>query len=322
MFRYLNTGIEKNPAAKKNNQVVIFIPIYLFRGSNVPNFFLVRQLFMQEKIYDMMRNLFVLLISCSLFFIACTTNSITGRKQLSLVPESDLQKEALTQYKSFLDTSTVIKNSSKDAEMVKRVGSRIAAAITKYYSEKGLSKELSGYNWEFNLVQNPEVNAWCMPGGKVVVYTGLLGVTQNETALAIVLGHEITHAVAHHGQERMSEALVAQGVAVGGNIFTSGNAQVNNIFNSIYAPTAQVGVLLPNSRNQEYEADHYGLIFAAMAGYDPREAIPFWERMAKLNSGSQAPEILSDHPLDSKRIKKLESYMPEAMKYYEASSKK
>jgi predicted Zn-dependent protease len=269
-----------------------------------------------------MKKLFLLLLSSSLFFIACTTNSITGRKQLTLVPESELQQEALTQYKSFLDTSKVIGNSSKDAEMVKRVGSRIAAAITKYYSEKGLSKELSGFQWEFNLVQNPEVNAWCMPGGKVVVYTGLLKVTQNETALAIVLGHEITHAVAHHGQERMSEALVAQGIAVGGNVFTSGNSQVNNIFNSIYAPTAQLGVLLPNSRKQEYEADHYGLIFAAMAGYDPREAIPFWERMAKLKSGNQAPEILSGHPLDSKRIKKLESYMPEAMKYYAASVKK
>jgi len=257
-----------------------------------------------------------------MLFTECTTNSITGRSQLSLVPESQLQQEALIQYKSFLDSSKVVGSSTKDAEMVKRVGSRIAAAITKYYSEKGLSNELTGYKWEFNLVQNPEVNAWCMPGGKVVVYTGILPVTQNETALAIVLGHEITHAVAHHGQERMSEALVAQGVAIGGDVFTSGDAQVNSIFNTIYGPTAQVGVLLPNSRNQEYEADHYGLIFAAMAGYDPKEAIPFWERMSKLSSGSQPPEFLSDHPLDSKRIKKLESYMPDALKYYEASKQK
>ena len=269
-----------------------------------------------------MKRISLVLFSSCLLFLGCAKNSITGRSQLALVPESELQQEALIQYKSFLDTSKVVSSSSKDAEMVKRVGSRIAAAITKYYSEKGLSSELSGYKWEFNLVQNPEVNAWCMPGGKVVVYTGLLKVTQSETALAIVLGHEITHAVAHHGQERMSEALVAQGVAVGGNIFTSNNAQVNNIFNNIYGPAAQVGVLLPNSRKQEYEADHYGLIFAAMAGYDPREAIPFWERMSKLNSGNQPPEFLSDHPMDSKRIKKLKSYMPEAMKYYNASNTK
>ncbi|MEO8412363.1 MAG: M48 family metallopeptidase [Ginsengibacter sp.] len=264
-----------------------------------------------------MKKLLVFFAITSMFIVACTTNAITGRSQLSLVSESTLQQEAVTQYKSFLTENHVVSsNTSKDAEMVKRVGNRIAAAITKYYSDKGLSSELSGYNWEFNLINNKEVNAWCMPGGKVVVYTGLLPVTQNEAALAIVMGHEITHAVAHHGQERMSQALVAQGIGIGGDIFTSGNATANNIFKSIYAPGAQIGVLLPNSRNQEYEADHYGLIFAAMAGYNPNEAIPFWTRMANLNTGSTTPEILSDHPLDAKRIAKLKTYMPEALKYY------
>lgn len=266
----------------------------------------------------MKEKLLVSLLSIAIFITSCTTNAITGRRQLALVPESTLQQEAVTQYNSFLSDNKVVKGTNnKDAEMVKRVGKRIAAAITKYYSEKGLSNELSGYNWEFNLVDNNEVNAWCMPGGKVVVYTGLLPITQNEAALAIVLGHEITHAVAHHGQERMSQALVAEGVQITGDLFTSGNAKVNNIFNSIYAPSAQVGVLLPNSRKQEYEADHYGLIFAAMAGYNPREAIPFWTRMANLNKGAKTPEILSDHPLDSKRIEKLKSYMDEALKYYQ-----
>jgi len=264
-----------------------------------------------------MKRILLLFTSLSLFIVACTTNAITGRSQLSLVSEATLQQEAVTQYRSFLSQNKVISSTSnKDAEMVKRVGTRIANAITRYYKDKGLSNELQGYNWEFNLVENPEVNAWCMPGGKVVVYTGLLNVTQNEAALGIVLGHEITHAVAHHGQERISQALVAQGVGVVGDVFTQGNPNANNIFNSIYAPSAQIGVLLPNSRNQEYEADHYGLIFAAMAGYNPREAIPFWQRMAKLNSGSSTPEILSSHPVDSKRIKKIESYMPEALKYY------
>lgn len=264
-----------------------------------------------------MRNRILLAISIGLFAAGCTRNAITGRSQLSLVPESSLQQEAVSQYQTFLSQNKVVSSSAnKDAEMVKRVGTRIANAITQFYSEKGLSKELAGYQWEFNLVDNKEVNAWCMPGGKVVVYTGLLPITQNEAALAVVLGHEITHAVAHHGQERISQALIAQGVGIGGDIFTSGNSKANSIFNSIYAPSAQIGVLLPNSRKQELEADHYGLIFAAMAGYNPREAIPLWERMAKLNEGNSTPEILSDHPLDSKRIKELESYMPEALKYY------
>jgi predicted Zn-dependent protease len=253
----------------------------------------------------------------SIFFAACTTNKITGRSQLSLVPESTLQQEAVSQYQSFLSQNKVVSSSTnKDAEMVKRVGTRIANAITKYYSEHGMSDQLAGYKWEFNLVQSPEVNAWCMPGGKVVVYTGLLPITQNEAGLAIVLGHEISHAVLHHGQERMSQALLAQGVQIGGDLFTSGNTQANNIFNAIYAPSAQIGVLLPNSRKQELEADHYGLIFAAMAGYNPQEAIPLWQRMAKLNSGNKTPEILSDHPVDSRRIAALKKEMPEALKYY------
>ena len=264
-----------------------------------------------------MKKLFVLLISTSVFLTACTTNKITGRSQLSLIPESTLQQEAVSQYQSFLSQNKVVSSSAnKDAEMVKRVGTRIANAITKYYSEHGMSDQLAGYKWEFNLVQSPEVNAWCMPGGKVVVYTGLLPITQNEAGLAIVLGHEISHAVLHHGQERMSQALLAQGVQIGGDLFTSGNSQANNIFNAIYAPSAQIGVLLPNSRKQELEADHYGLIFAAMAGYNPREAIPLWQRMAKLNSGNRTPEILSDHPVDSRRITALKKEMPEALKYY------
>ena len=154
-----------------------------------------------------------------------------------------------------------------------------------------------------------------MPGGKVVVYTGLLSITQNEAALAIVLGHEITHAVAGHGRERMSEAILAQEIQVAGNLALSNNPKTVNIFNTVYGPSAQVGVLMPNSRKQELEADHYGLIFAAMAGYDPHEAIPFWERMAKLG-GSKPPPFLSDHPADEERIKKLQELMPEALTYY------
>ena len=278
---------------------------------------MVHQLFKDNKIQNMKNKLF-LFFALSVFVIACTTNAITGRSQLSLVSEESLQQEAVTQYRSFLSENKVVSSSNnRDAEMVKRVGTRIAAAITRYYKEKGISNDLAGYNWEFNLINSPEVNAWCMPGGKVVVYTGLLNVTKNEAALAIVLGHEITHAVAHHGQERISQALLAQGVGVVGDVFTSGNQNANQIFNAVFAPGAQVGVLLPNSRKQELEADHYGLIFAAMAGYNPREAIPFWERMAALKNGqAQQPAILSSHPMDDKRIAELKKHMPEALKYY------
>lgn len=265
-----------------------------------------------------MKKILSLVAGAAIFISACTTNAVTGRKQLSLVPESALQQEAVTQYQSFLQQNKVVNNvNNKDAEMVRRVGTRLANAITQYYQSKGLGKELAGYKWEFNLVDNKEVNAWCMPGGKVVVYTGLLPVARNEAGLAIVLGHEITHAVAHHGQERMSQALLAQGLQVGGDLFTGGNPQANSIFNSVFVPGAQVGVLLPNSRNQELEADHYGLLFAAMAGYNPQEAIPFWTRMAELSANQQRPpEFMSDHPVDYKRIDKIKSYMPEALSYY------
>jgi len=223
---------------------------------------------------------------------------------------------AVTQYKQFLDTSKVVPKTNQNAEMVSRVGSRIATAITQYYRQKGITNDIANYKWEFNLVESKEVNAWCMPGGKVVVYTGILPVTQTEDALAIVLGHEITHAVAGHGRERMSQEMVAQGIQYAGDVALGSNPKTVNIFNTVFGPTAQLGVLLPNSRSQELEADHYGLIFAAIAGYNPQEAIPFWTRMANLSKGSAPPVFLSDHPADADRIAKLKELMPEALTYY------
>lgn len=253
---------------------------------------------------------------------SCSTNAVTGRKQLSLFPESTLQQEALSQYRTFLNQSKVLSTSNnRDAEMVRRVGGRIANAITSYYSAKGLSEELNGYNWEFNLVDNKEVNAWCMPGGKVVVYTGLLPITQNEAALAVVLGHEITHAVAHHGNERMSQVALAQGLQVAGDIFTQNNQKANSIFNNVFGPGASLGVLLPNSRKQEYEADRFGLVFAAMAGYNPREAVAFWQRMSQAGGGNKPPEFFATHPSDENRIAKINDHMEEALKYYKPVAK-
>lgn len=264
-----------------------------------------------------MKKIAILSLIFSLSWIACTKNAVTGRNQLSLIPEAELQQMAKSEYQSFLSTNKVESSSNnKDAEMVKRVGSRIATAITTYYTKKGNAALMDGYKWEFNLVDNKEVNAWCMPGGKVVVYTGLLPITQNEAALAIVLGHEITHAVAGHGNERMSQGMVAQGLGAVGNILTSNNPKVNSIFNNTFGLGAQFGVLLPNSRKQEYEADRFGLMFAAMAGYNPREAIPFWTRMSQAG-GQKPPEFLATHPSDENRIARLQSYMNEALKYYQ-----
>jgi predicted Zn-dependent protease len=265
-----------------------------------------------------MKKIIILLAAMPLMAVeSCSTNAVTGRSQLKLFPESTLQAEAVSQYQSFLSENKVVSSTnSRDAEMVKRVGSRLATAITNYYRNKSNAVDLSSYKWEFNLVDNAQVNAWCMPGGKVVVYTGLLPVTKNEAALAVVLGHEITHAIAQHGNERMSQVALAQGLEVAGNVFTSGNAKANSIFNNVFGPGAQVGVLLPNSRKQELEADHYGLIFTAMAGYNPQEAIPFWQRMAAASDGQKPPEFLSSHPADESRIAQLQKYMPEALKYY------
>lgn len=251
--------------------------------------------------------------------VACNRNPITGRKQLSLVNEGELRTLSAAQYKQTLVSSKLI-TSGKQYEMVKRVGQNIVKAIDFYYKQNGIGNALEGYQWEFNLIDSKDVNAWCMPGGKVAVYTGILPVTQNETALAIVLGHEITHAVAGHGAERMSQATLAQGLGSLGSIALGNNPKAASIFTQIYSPAASIGVLLPNSRNQEYEADKYGLLFAAIAGYDPQESIAFWKRMSQLG-GQKPPTFLSTHPSDDGRIAKLQEVMPEALKLYKAYKK-
>ena len=264
-----------------------------------------------------MRNILILALF-AILLAGCTVNQVTGRKQLSLVQESDLQLMATSQYNTFLTENKALSNSNSNAAMVDRVGARIANAIMKYYTNKGQGSVLDGYKWEFNTIESKDVNAWCMPGGKVVVYTGLLPVTQNETALAIVMGHEIAHAIAKHGNERMSQAMVQQ---LGGSALEVALAQkpqqTKDLFMTSYGIGSQVGAMLPWSRQQETEADQFGLIFAAMAGYDPREAIPFWQRMSNAGGASQ-PEFLSTHPSDATRIRKITQFMPEALKYYKS----
>lgn len=266
-----------------------------------------------------MKNI-IISIFIATILTGCILNKVTGRKQLSLVQESELQLMAVSQYNSFLSENKVLNPSNnKDAAMVDRVGARISNAITKYYNSQGKQSVTEGYKWEFNTVNSNEANAWCMPGGKVVVYSGLLPITQNETALAIVVGHEIAHAIAKHGSERMSEAMMQQLGGVALQVALSKKPQqTQDIFMQSYAIGSQVGAMLPWSRQQETEADQYGLIYAAMAGYNPQEAIPFWQRMASAG-GAKPPEFLSTHPSDETRMRKLKQFMPEAVKYYNAS---
>lgn len=262
-----------------------------------------------------MRNILIALLIAG-FVGGCATNAVTGRKQLSLVSESELQLMATNQYQAFLKENKTLPTSNSQAAMVDRVGERIASAITRYYTNEGKGEVLEGYKWEFNTVDSKEANAWCMPGGKVVVYTGLLPITQDETGLAIVMGHEIAHAIASHGNERMSQGMIQQlGGAALQVALAQKPAETQNLFLTAYGVGSQVGALLPFSRKQETEADEFGLIFAAMAGYDPRQAVPFWERMANQGGGAP-PEFLSTHPSSQTRIRNLERFMPKAMKYY------
>ena len=251
-------------------------------------------------------------------FIACSKNPITGRNQARLVSESELQSMASQQYQQFLSENRVVSASAdRDAEMVRRVGQRVANAVTKFYQEKGQGAALEGYKWEFNLVQNNEANAWCMPGGKVVVYTGLLPITQNEAALAMVMGHEIAHATLQHGNERMSQGLLQQLGGVALSVAVSNQpAATQNLFLNAYGVGSQVGVLLPFSRKQELESDRFGMIWGAMAGYNPNEAVSLWQRMEKASNGQAPPEFLSTHPAPGNRISQLQKYLPEALKYY------
>jgi predicted Zn-dependent protease len=263
-----------------------------------------------------MKKLFFLLMFVP-FLISCTENLVTGRKQLDLVSETELQTLAKQEYQTFLSQNRVVSvSTNRDAEMVRRVGSRIASAITSYYNREGYTTVLEGYNWEFNLVDNKEANAWCMPGGKVVVYTGLLPFTQNEAGLAIVMAHEIAHAAAQHGSERMSQALLQQLGGIALQVAVANKpAETQNLFMTAYGIGSTVGAILPFSRKEETEADKYGLYYAAMGGYNPQEAIPFWERMAAAG-GTKPPEFLSTHPSDETRIKKIKSYMARALEFY------
>jgi predicted Zn-dependent protease len=252
----------------------------------------------------------------AVLLLACSTVPLTDRTAIHLVSDSELATMSLQEYQDVLRKSKLSQDQQK-VQMVKNVGNRIARATEDLLTQRGLGSEIKNYKWEFNLIQDDKtVNAWCMPGGKVAVYTGILPIAQTETGLAVVMGHEIAHAVAKHGNERVSQGLMQQmgGVALSVALSTS-PAATSNLFLMAYGVGTNVGIMLPYSRTHESEADHIGLILMAKAGYDPREAIPFWTRMAKAG-GSRSPEFLSTHPAPETRVKQIEAFIPEAMQYY------
>ena len=260
----------------------------------------------------------------NIFFIAvilflwngCSSVPVTGRKQLSIVSASEMNSLAATSYKETLASSKLSTNAQQTA-MVKGAGERISKAVEQYMAEKNMSSALSGFQWEFNLIDDPSVNAWCMPGGRVAFYTGILPVCQNEAGIAVVMGHEIAHAVANHSGERMSHQLIQQlgGVALS-MALQEKSELTQQLALSVYGVGSQVAGIMPYSRLHEFEADKLGLIFMSIAGYDPNEAPRFWERMQELSGGGAPPQFLSTHPSDANRISELKKAIPEAMKYY------
>lgn len=265
---------------------------------------------------------FILLVS---FAISCRTVPITGRRQLALLPSSQMLSLSQTSYGQFLNENKgkLATGNSAEAQLVQKVGRNIQQAVEKYMRENGMQDRISEFEWEFNLVNDKSANAWAMPGGKVVVYSGILPITKTEAGLATVMGHEVAHAVARHGNERMSQQLAAQLGGMGLQAALSSQPQqTQQIFQAAYGVGAQVGVLLPFSRTHESEADKLGTVFMAMAGYNPEEAIPFWERMRAQAGGASQPEFLSTHPSHDTRIRNLRKYVNEAKKYYNPSARR
>jgi predicted Zn-dependent protease len=255
----------------------------------------------------------LLLGFCALGLVySCATNPLTGKKSLNFVSNSELFPSSFQQYGTFLKENKVITGTA-DAKRVETVGMRIKAAAEKYLTYLGQTQYLNDYRWEYKLIDNKEVNAWCMPGGKIVVYSGILPITKDDTGLATVMGHEVSHALANHGAQRMSAGQLQQLGAVGVAVATgSQSAEKQQMWQQYYGLGSQVGVMLPFSRAHESEADKIGLTLMAIAGYNPDEAIVFWQRMAAKSNGQTPPEFLSTHPSDATRIANLKALIPEA----------
>lgn len=257
-----------------------------------------------------MKKITGLFVSLLLLLSSCGSVPLTGRRQMLLVSDQEVLASSLTQYTDYMKTAT--KSTSKDGSaMVTRVGKKIAAATEQYLKANGMESEIKNFAWEFSLIKDKQVNAFCMPGGKIVVYEGLLQVVGSEDELAVVVGHEVAHAVAKHSNERMSQQLLAQyGAQIIGQALSTKSAAVQQMGNAVYGLGAQYGVMLPFSRKHEYEADYMGLVFMAMAGYNPQSAVNFWQKMSAGNGGS-VPEFASTHPSDAARIAEIKRRLPE-----------
>lgn len=265
-----------------------------------------------------MKKVILSLAFISFLFTDCSKNAVTGKRAMTLIPESEMMAMSYTQYDQFLAEHPPLPENDERVIMVRRCGLKIQKAVEKFYADKGASNDLKGFSWAFNVVDENTVNAWCMPGGKVVVYTGLLPVTQDEKSLAVVMGHEIAHAIARHGNQRMSQGLLVQfGGAALSVALSQKPALTQQLFQQAYGVGTGLGTL-KYSRSHESEADKMGIIFSAMGGYDPEAAVGFWERMSQ-GGGQKPPELLSTHPSDETRIKDLKAFMPEAKKYYKPS---
>jgi predicted Zn-dependent protease len=265
----------------------------------------------------MVNRFFVLLLAISLLMTACATVPVTGRRQLSLVSSAEMATLGAESYQQFLSESKLSQD-PRQAKMVTDVGARLSASAESFMRENGMEEDLQYYRWEFNLVDaDTTVNAFCLPGGKIGVYSGILPVARDETGLAVVVGHEVAHAIANHGGERMSQLLLAQlgGMALSRAVKEKPE-KTQELLQLAYGIGANVGVLLPYSRQHESEADRIGLILMARAGYDPRMAVPFWERMSQ-QGGPRPPEFLSTHPAPERRIEDIKDHLAEALKYYQ-----
>lgn len=255
-----------------------------------------------------------LLVSTLLLLSSCGSVPVTGRRQMLLVSDSEVLASSLTQYSDYMKSAPLSTN-SKGKAMVTRVGKKIAAATEEYLNKNGLGNEVKNFSWEFNLVKDGQVNAFCMPGGKIVVYEGLLNICSSDDELAVVVGHEVAHAVAKHSNERISQQLLTQyGAQILGQALSEKSASIQKIGKTVYGLGAQYGVTLPFSRKHESEADYMGLIFMTIAGYNPSVAITFWQKMSASGSAS-VPEFMSTHPSDATRINEIKKYLPELEKY-------
>jgi len=251
-------------------------------------------------------------IGVALIALACATNPFTGKSTLALVPDSQILPSAFAQYNSFLKENKVISGTA-DAQRVRTVGMKIKGAAERYLAANGQGSYLNNYQWEYNLVDSKEVNAWCMPGGKIVFYTGILPITQDEAGMAVVMGHEVSHALLNHGQQRMSQDVLTQLGAVGVSAAVGNQSEsTQQIAMQAYGVGTQFGVALPFSRSHESEADKLGLTLMALAGYNPETALSFWQRMAAKSGGQSPPEFMSTHPSDATRIANIKKLIPEA----------